>query len=73
MTKYRAVVTFPDGDEMTLEELFDNEDDASQAALNAISDWDTGAEVLNMSNPGDYYYDENDIDNADYYIEEIDE
>ncbi len=71
--KYRVTVTYPDGDEEILEDLFDNEDEAREAALYAISCWDTGAEILNMSNPGDYEYDPDAVNDADYYIEEVEE
>lgn len=73
MTKYRAIVTYPDGDEEILEDLFDTEEEAREAALYAISCWDTGSEILNMSNPGDYEYDPDDVNDADYYIEEVEE
>lgn len=31
------------------------------------------AEILHMSNPGDYYYDESDLDNMDYEIIDLDD
>ena len=73
MIKYRAIVTYPDGEEEILEDLFDTEEEAREAALYAISCWDTGAEILNMSNPGDNPYDPDAVNDADYYIEEVDE
>ena len=73
MAKYRAIVTYPDGYEEILEDLFDSEEEAREAALYSIGCWDTGAETLNMSDPGDYPYDENDVKDADYIIEEVEE
>ncbi len=73
MSKFRAIVTYPGGEEEILEDLFDTEEEAREAALYAISCWDTGAEILNMSNPGDYPYDPDDVNDAEYEIEEVDE
>lgn len=71
MTKYRATVTYPGGEEEILEDLFDTRKAAEEAALYAISCWDTGAETLNMSNPGDYPYDPDDVNDAYFDIEEV--
>jgi len=70
MTKYEVTIHFPDED-MTLEDLFDTEEEAREAALYAISCWDSGCETLHMSNPGDYEYDEDDVDDVDYDIDEV--
>ena len=63
MSKYQVTIHFPDGDE-ELEDLFDTEEEAREAALDAISSWDTGSEILHMSNPGDYDYDEDAVDDV---------
>lgn len=71
MTKYSVTIHFPDED-MELDELFDTEAEAEEAALQAISDTRTGAEILHWSNPGDNDYNEDDFDDVDYDIEEVD-
>lgn len=57
-----------DGDEY--DEEFDSYEDAEEGALQAISDWHTGTEILEMSNPGDYPYDPDDA--PEYEIIEVD-
>ena len=51
--KYTAIIHFPDED-LELEEEYDTEEEAEEAAQYAISCCETGAETLHMSNPGDY-------------------
>lgn len=46
MSKFRATVTYPDGYEEILEDLFDSDEEAREAALYAISCWDVGAEGI---------------------------
>lgn len=64
MSKY---IVFFDGEEDG--EVFDTYEDAEEYALQWLSDWHTGSEILELSNPGDYPYDPN--DEPDYEIEEI--
>lgn len=52
------------------DEIFDTEEEAEEYALYLSSCIKEGAEILHMSNPGDY--DADDYDN-DYEIIEIDE
>ena len=54
------------------EKITNDYDKAEEAALQALSDMRAGAEILNMSNPGDYPFDEDDF-NPDYRIEDFDE
>ena len=65
MTKYQILFN----DELE-DEIFDTEEDAEEYALYLSSCAKEGAEILHMSNPGDY-----DADNYDddYEIIEIDE
>ena len=65
MSKYK--VLFNDEE---MDEVFDTEDDAEEYALYLCSCAREGAEILHMSNPGDY--DEDDYD-ADYEIVEEDD
>ena len=65
MSKYKV---FFNDEEM--DEVFDTEEDAEEYALYLCSCAREGAEILHMSNPGDY--DEDDYD-EDYEIVEVEE
>lgn len=67
MAKYKIVF---DGDEE--DEIFDSEEEAEEYTLYLCSCARTGAEILNLSNPGDYY-DEDEFEAPDYEIVEVDE
>ena len=68
MSKFKIIF---DGEEQ--DELFDTEEDAEEAALYLCSCTRTGAEILHMSNPGDYDYDEDEFEDPDYEIVEVDD
>ena len=53
--------------------LFDTEEEAEEYACYMRSCYKTGAETLNMSNPGDYPFDEESFEYPDYEIIEIDD
>lgn len=65
MAKYKVLFN----DELE-DEVFDTEEEAEEHALYLVSCTKLGAEILHMSNQGDY--DEDDYE-ADYEIIEIDE
>lgn len=65
MTKYKIIF---DGDVM--DEVFDTREEAEDYALELCSCARVGAEILNMSNPGEYAYDEDSYEDADYEIVE---
>ena len=67
MTKYKVVF---DGEED--DEIFDTYEQAEEHALYLCSCTRQGAETLNMSNPGDYEYDEENWENPEYEIIETD-
>lgn len=76
MPKYKYVITYDDGsDDYDSYEydgesgLFDTYEEAEEEALYAISCHKEGAEILHMSNPGDYDFDED--DDAYYEIIEV--
>ena len=82
MAKYKYILTFADGEKLdSLEEYGDDNFEgtfssysaAEEAALDAVSWERQGAEILNMSNPGDYDYDEENFESPEYEIVEIDE
>ncbi len=55
--------------ELDIEEIFDTEQEAEDYVDVVSSDMSTGAEILHMSNPGDYPFEE--AEGFDYEIEEI--
>lgn len=64
-------VVFEDWDEDD-DEVFETEAEAEAYALVQISNYHTGAEVLHMSNPGDYPPDDED-DDPEYEIVEVED
>ncbi|MBQ3488994.1 MAG: hypothetical protein IJA86_00200 [Clostridia bacterium] len=64
--KYKIIF---DGEE--LDDIFDTADEAEEHALYLCSCTREGAEILHMSNPGDYDYDEDDFEDPEYEIVEI--
>lgn len=50
------------------DEVFDTEEDAEEYALYLCSCSREGAEILHMSNPGDYDYDEYNWESPEYEI-----
>lgn len=68
MAKYTLIF---DGEEEDV--VFDTEEEAEEHALYLCSCTQLGAEILNMSNPGNYDYDEDSFESPDYEIVEIDD
>ncbi len=66
MSEYKIIF---DGEEQ--DEVFATEADAEEYALYLCSCSREGAEILHMSNPGDYDYDEDDFEDPDYEIIEV--
>ncbi len=63
---------YSDGtEELDEEEVFDNVKDAEEYGLYLVGCSQTGAEVMYMSNPGDYPIDE--YDEPDFEVVEVDE
>ena len=67
MEKFKIIF---DGEEQ--DEVFDTEAEAEEHALYLVSCTRTGAEILHMSNPGDYDYDEDTFEDPEYEIIEVD-
>jgi len=59
-----------DGEE--LDDEFTSEEEANEYALYLLGCAQEGAEILHMSNPGDYDYDVDSYEYPDYEIIEID-
>lgn len=68
---FKIKLMYSDGNTEELDGVFDTEDEAEEYALEAISEYHSGGETLNMSNPGDYPLDKE--DDVDYEVIEIDE
>ena len=68
MAKYKIIIC---GEEIG--DIFDTEEEAQEHALYLVGCARTGAEILNWSNPGDYDYDEDSFEDAEYRIIEIDD
>ena len=68
MSKFKIIF---DGDEC--DEIFDTDEEAEDHALYLSSCSREGAEILHMSNPGDYDYDEDTYEDPEYEIIEIED
>lgn len=55
------------------DDIFDSEDDADEYGLYLQSCSREGAEILHMSNPGDYDFDVDSFEAPEYEIVEIDD
>lgn len=69
MPKYKIV--WANGEEE--DDVFDTEEEADEYAVYLQGCARQGAEILNMSNPGDYDYDEENFEDLEYTIEEIED
>ena len=67
MTKFKVVY---DGEEQ--DEIFTSYEDAEEYGVYLQSCERLGTEIMNMSNPGDYDYDEDLFESADFEIVEED-
>lgn len=70
--KYKILMHYPDGIDEEPDEVYATEEDAVEAALDAIGCYSVGCEVLHLSNPGDYPLID-DSDEIEFEIIEIDE
>lgn len=73
MSKYKINMIYTDGTEDIQDEIFDTEEEAREYAVYLVGCCELGAEVLNMSNPGDYLYDEDTYEDPEFEIIEVDE
>ena len=60
MAKYKVVMKFSNGSTDEQDETFDTEEAAEAYGLYLCGCYYEGAEILNLSNPGDYPIDEDD-------------
>ncbi len=71
MAKYQVLMLYSDGTEDLDDEVFDTEEEAEEYGCYLVSCCRTGAEIFNMSNPGDYPLD--DYEDPDFEVVEADE
>ena len=70
MAKFK--IYWPESDEYE-DEVFNSYEDAEEMAVYYSGCARLGAEMLNLSNPGDYPYDEDEFEEPDYEIVEVTE
>lgn len=68
MNKYKIIFENEEQDE-----IFDSEEEAEDYALYLIGCTKQGAEIMNMSNPGDYEFDEENWEDPTYEIIEFED
>ena len=61
VTKYRVDLHYPDGEIVEDEDLFSSVEEAFEHGEYLCGCASLGAEILNLSNPGDYPLDDTDI------------
>jgi hypothetical protein len=66
---YKVVMKYSDGTTEEDDERFESESEATEYGLEQLNNYATGAEVLHLSNPGDYPLDED--DEADFEVIEV--
>lgn len=71
MSKYKVEINYSDGTNDLLDEVFDSEEEAREYGYTEIEAYDQGGEILELSNPGDYPYDEE--DEIDISVIEVDD
>ena len=60
MTRYKVMMLYSDGSREEDDEIFETKSEAYEYGVYLCGCCSTGAETLNMSNPGDYPIDEDD-------------
>ena len=71
MSKFKIIMVYPDGDSEEQDDVFDTEEEANEYGLYLVGCTREGAEILNLSNPGDFPLD--DYEEPDFEIIEIDD
>ncbi|MFD1484794.1 hypothetical protein ACFQ5J_06080 [Lacticaseibacillus baoqingensis] len=73
MAKYKVILHFSDGDveDDNYGEFYSSKAEAESAGQEGLHDTQTGAEILNLSNPGDNPYDPQDFDQAWYEVVKV--
>lgn len=75
MAKYKIIYHWTDGSEDEDDNygiFYDSEEEADAAGLYGLSCAKLGGEILEMSNPGDYPFDESDYKNDSFEVVKVD-
>ena len=75
MSKYKIIYHWSDGtddEDDNYGEYYGSEEEAYEAGMYGLSCAKLGGEILEMSNPGDYPYDESDYEDDSFDVEEVD-
>jgi hypothetical protein len=67
---FKVIMKYLDGTTGEDDEVFESESEATEYGLDQINNYLTGAEVLNLSNPGDYPP-LSDDDTPDFEVKEV--
>jgi len=59
---FKVAMNYSDGTREDDDEIFETESEAEEHGLYLCSCYHSGAETLNLSNPGDYPLDDDDVD-----------
>ena len=70
MSLFKVIMKYADGEE-EVDEVFETEEEADEYGSDCVSNYYEGGRILEMSNPGDYPFDED--EEVDYEVIEIDE
>lgn len=71
MSKFKVVYYWSDGTSDEEDEYYDSYEEAYDAGSYGLQCAVEGAEILHMSNPGDYPFDESDFEDDYFEVEEI--
>lgn len=73
MVKYKILMHYDDGTDEEQDEVFDTEASAEEYALYLVGCCSVGAEIMHLSNLGDYAYNEADFESPTFDIIRIDD
>lgn len=66
---FKVIMKYPDGTRAEDDEVFESESEATEYGLDQLNNYETGVEVLHLSNPGDYPLSNDDT--ADFEVIEV--
>ena len=72
MARYKVIYHWTDGSEEESDEYFETEEQANEAGLYGLGCAKQGGELQELSNPGDYPYDESDYEDDSFEVIEVD-
>lgn len=69
---FKVVMQYPDGTTEEDDERFETEAEAEAYGSDQCNNYIVGCEVMHMSNPGDYPFDEDLVSEVDFEVVEVD-